>query len=196
MNYTVEQKIGSEEVVMILPEIYGINQYTKNWATFFNQQGYDAFCVDLSGCDRVYDYSESDQAYCDFITKIGFDRYKELVVDIKKLKERYKKIIVFGSSVGATIGWRLTESPDCDGLIGLYGSRIRNYLDVCPTCPCLLIFPELEKSFEVQSIMPKLKQQKKVEIHVLPGMHGFADSDGKNFYEQSRNTAQDMIEYF
>lgn len=196
MRYTLTQKIGSEAAVVIIPEIYGVNQFIKNWSVFFNQQGYDTFCVDLSGCDRVYEYSESDHAYCDFITTIGFDGYKELAVDIKVLKKYYKKVVVFGSSVGATIGWRLSESPDCDGMIGLYGSRIRDYLDARPVCPCLLVFPEQEKSFEVQSIMLKLKQQKTVESYVLPGQHGFADPDGKDFHEQSGNMARDMIKYF
>jgi len=192
----LEQKTESEKAVVIIPEIYGVNQYIKDWADFFKDQGYEPFCVDLSGRDHVYGYSESNAAYNDFMIEIGFDRYKEIVVYIKELKRHYKKIIVFGSSVGATIAWRLTESRCCDGMIGYYGSRIRDYLEVSPVCPCLLVFPEQEKSFEVQSIIPKLGQKDMVEMLVVPGKHGFADPYGKDFHELSENKGLDMVKYF
>ncbi|MDD3306164.1 MAG: dienelactone hydrolase family protein [Acetobacterium sp.] len=192
----IEHKIGVGKAVVIVPEIYGINQYIKDWADFFKQQGYEPFCVDLCDRDHVYRYSESNEAYCDFISKVGFGRYKEIAVDLEVLKDHYKKIIVFGSSVGATIAWRLTENRCCDGMIGYYGSRIRDYLDVSPVCPCLLIFAEQEESFVVQSIIPMLDQMEKVETFVLPGKHGFADRYGKDFYEQSGNKGLDMVKYF
>lgn len=191
-----EQKIGSEKAVVIIPEIYGINQYIKDWADFFKDQGYDVFCVDLSGRGHVYKYSESNEAYSEFMTEIGFERYKEIAVYIKELKLCYKKIIVFGSSVGATIAWRLTESRCCDGMIGYYGSRIRDYLEVNPICPCLLVFPEQEKSFEVQAIIPKLKHNGTVVTRVLPGEHGFADPYGNDFNEQSGKKGLDMVKCF
>jgi len=191
-----EQKNGSQKAVVIIPEIYGINQYIKDWADIFVYLGYDSFCVDLSGRDHVYGYSESNEAYSEFMTEIGFERYNEIAVYIKELKVHYKKIIVFGSSVGATIAWRLTESRCCDGMIGFYGSRIRDYLAVNPVCPCLLIFPEQEKSFEVQSIIPKIKQNDMVVTHILPGEHGFADPYGKDFNEQSGKEGLDMVKCF
>jgi len=60
----------------------------------------------------------------------------------------------------------------------------------------LLIFPEHENTFKVQSIIPNLLQKDQVEIHVLPGKHGFADPYGDNYYEQSRNIALDMVKLF
>lgn len=191
-----EQKIGAEKAVVIIPEIYGINQYIKDWANFFKHQGYDCYCVDLSGRNHVYGYAESDRAYDNFIMEVGLDRYKEIAVNVEKLKDHYKKIIIFGSSVGATIAWRLTANRCCDGMIGYYGSRIRDYLAINPVCLCLLIFPELEKSFEVQSIIPKLGQKDRVEMFIVPGKHGFADPYGKDFNELSRNRGLDMVKYF
>lgn len=183
-------------MVVIIPEIYGINQYIKDWADFFKHQSYDAICMDLSGREHLYNYSESNEAYRNFMIEVSFDRYKEITVYIKQLKDHYDKIIVFGSSVGATIAWRLTENRCCDGMIGYYGSRIRDYLEISPVCPCLLVFPEQEKSFEVQSIIPKLEQKDKVETLVLPGRHGFADPYGKDFHEQSGKKALDVVKYF
>ncbi len=192
----IERKIGSEKAVVIIPEIYGINQYIIDWMDFFIRHGYDTYCVDQNGRDGSYSYAQNDAAYRHFLNDVGFDRYKEVDGYIMEMRDDYKKIIAFGSSVGATIAWRLTESQCCDGMIGYYGSRIRDYLEVNPVCPCLLVFPEQEKSFEVQSIIPKLKQKNKVESHVLQGEHGFADPYGKNFNELSGNKALDVVKYF
>jgi dienelactone hydrolase len=191
-----KQKIGSAKAVVIIPEIYGINQYIKDWAEFFIGHGYDSFCMNLSRRDHVYRYSESNEAYRDFKVEVGFDRYVEIALSIEELKNSYKKIIVFGSSVGATIAWRLTENRCCDGMIGFYGSRIRDYPEVNPVCPCLLVFPEQEESFDIQSIIPKLDQKEKVELFVFPGKHGFADPYGYDFNEQSGKKALDMVKYF
>lgn len=192
----VEQKIKSIKAMVIIPEIYGINQYIRDWSDFFKFHGYDPHCLDLLGSGSSYPYSESRKAYDHFINKIGFDHYKEVAVYIRNLRNRYKKVIVFGSSVGATIAWRLTENGCCDGMIGYYGSRIRDYLEVNPICPCLLLFPEQETSFEIQSILPKLNEKKKVTTLILPGTHGFADPYGNDFVFQSGKKALDMVEYF
>lgn len=188
-----KQKIKSAKAVVIIPEIYGINQYIKDWTNFFKLRDYDTYCVDIGG---TYSYSEDYKAYDHFITDIGFERHEKVNVEISKLGNQYKKIIIFGSSVGATIAWQLTENRRCDGMIGYYGSRIRDYLDVNPVCPCLLVFPVHEKSFDVQSIIPKLAQKQKVETLILQGNHGFADPYGNDFHFQSEKKALAMVEYF
>ncbi|VUZ25951.1 Uncharacterised protein [Acetobacterium wieringae] len=190
------QDSEAERAVIIIPEIYGMNQYIHDWAEFFRVQDYDIFCVDLSPEERVYQYAQSNEAYQAFVENNSFERYREIATDIEELKKFYNKIIVFGSSVGATIAWRLTENPYCDGMIGFYGSRIRDYLDVSPVCPCLLIFSEQEASFEVRSIIPRLKQKETVDTFVLSGCHGFADRYGDYYCEQSGNKGLDMVKSF
>lgn len=189
-----EQKTREAKVAVIIPEIYGINQYIKDWSDFFKLHGYDTYCIDLTGSS--YSYSESRTAYDRFISQSGFEKYQEVAVIISELRERYHKIILFGSSVGATIAWRLTDKPCCDGMIGYYGSRIRDYLEVNPVCPCLLVFPDQETSFDIHSILPELNQKEKVETLVLSGTHGFADPYGNDFNLQSGKKALNMVEYF
>lgn len=191
-----EKKIGSKKAVVIIPEIYGINQYVKDWADFFNQQGYDAFCIDLSPGKNVFSYSEEPAAYKYFTNRIGFEVYREIEGCLKELRHHYEKLIIFGSSVGATIAWRLTENEYCDGMIGYYGSRIRNYLEVKPNCPCLLVFAEAEKSFDVKTILTELSEKSGVRVEVMPGKHGFCDPYGTNFHIDSCKDTLVMVEYF
>ena len=188
--------VKQKKAVIIIPEIYGINQYVKDWIEFFKFQGYDTYCGDLSESCYSYSYSESREAYDHFNMEFGFERYKEVEACVEELRDHYEKIILFGSSVGATIAWRLTENPSCDGMIGYYGSRIRDYLDIYPVCPCLLIYPEQENSFEVKTIIPKLNRKEKVNTLVLPGAHGFADPYGNDFVLESAKRALDVVKYF
>lgn len=190
------QKIGSKKAVVIVHEIYGINQYIRDWADFFNRQGYDAYCVDLLHRKKCFLYSEQEEAYGYFTTYIGFDVYREVEELIQELNHHYKKLIVFGSSVGAAVAWRLTDNVLCDGMIGYYGSRIRDYLEVEPKCPCLLVFAKDEKSFDVNKILPKISGKRGVRAEVLPGKHGFGDVHGQFFRTDSYKKALDMVECF
>ncbi|WP_162800384.1 dienelactone hydrolase family protein [Acetobacterium bakii] len=190
------KKVKANRAVIIIPEIYGINDYVKNMAAFFNNQGYDAYCLNLIRRDRIFAYSEEAAAYVNFRTKIGFDRYHEVAVFMEKLQGKYQSIIVFGSSVGATIAWRLTDNPACKGMIGYYGSRIRDYLEVNPGCPCLLLFAAEEKSFDINTMLPQLELKENIKVAVMPGQHGFADPYAGHFHVESGKKALDMVEWF
>jgi len=192
----VVKKFGSERAVIILHEIYGINQYIMDLADFFNDQGYDTYCLNLNHRENCFSYSEQEEAYVYFKTKIGFNGCKEVEGFIKELSGEYNHVIIFGSSVGATIAWRLTENCYCNGMIGFYGSRIRDYLDVDPNCPCLLLFAEDEEAFCIEDILPQFKEKKDVRAEVLEGKHGFGDRYAKNYHIDSSKIAFDMVKCF
>ncbi|HEX3032871.1 MAG TPA: dienelactone hydrolase family protein, partial [Bacillota bacterium] len=89
------------------------------------------------------------------------------------------------------------EESLCDKVVGFYGSRIRDYLEVSPQCPVLLILPDQEKSFAVESLVEELKLVETVEILVLPGRHGFANRCAKDYSKDSSVIAQKrMVEFF
>ena len=51
-----------------------------------------------------------------------------------------------------------SNNPKIDFIIGCYGSRIRDYVHIKPTCATLLIFLK-EASFSVSSFIQTLQQQ-------------------------------------
>jgi dienelactone hydrolase len=128
---------------------------------------------------------------------IGFEK---AATQIKKLaveaKGKYKHIFLLGYSIGATIAWLCSnENNMCDGVIGYYGSRIRDYIEVAPKCPVLLIFPTQEKSFDVKSFVGSFKKTN-VDIHILDGQHGFADTSSQNYCEHSFQKANELVHRF
>lgn len=137
---------GSDTAVVILHEIYGINAHIKKVCREYSAEGYDVYCTNLLKRKTPFPYSQQEDAYRSFIRNIGFDAYLKVNQFLEELRPNYKALILIGFSVGATIAWRCSESGLCDGIIGYYGSRIRDYLSVVPKCKTLLIFAEDEQS--------------------------------------------------
>ncbi|MDF2988209.1 MAG: DeoR family transcriptional regulator [Eubacterium sp.] len=168
--------INSATSVIVLHEIYGVNQHIINAAHKFRNAGYDSCCPDLLGLNRPFLYHEQQKAYKYFIDKIGF---AEAALQVQALSARekskgYESVILCGYSIGATIAWLCSQDKNVAGVIGFYGSRIRDYLHITPQCPALLVFPTQEKAYDVQSFAGSIKKDN-VKVHVLEGSHGFAD---------------------
>jgi len=140
-------------------------------------------------------YNQEEVAYLHFIEDIGFEsafqKVKKLIVQVRA---QYKYIFLVGFSIGATIAWLCSnESNISDGVIGYYGSRIRDYIDVTPKCPVLLLFPTEEKSLNVEELISSLERMN-VDIHILNGKHGFSDPFNKNYCEQSYKDAEKLAD--
>ncbi|ACL74619.1 hypothetical protein [Ruminiclostridium cellulolyticum] len=81
------------------------------------------------------------------------------------------------------------------GVIFCYGSRIRDYTDISPSCPALLLFPSHEKSFNVRGFVSSFKKPG-VEVHTLEGNHGFADSYSSEYNKSSAQKTFALIDDF
>lgn len=170
----------SNIAIVVLHEIYGVNNFIKDVCQKYYKDGYDVFCPELLGDRKVFSYSEAQEAYDFFIDNVGFDIYKSIEKLINDLKSEYKYVLVVGYSVGATIAWRCSEDSLCDGIVCCYGSRIRDYMDVIPKCPTLLVFAKHD-SFDVDSVSCQLSRKQNIQIEILDANHGFIDTYSKNY---------------
>ncbi|MGG3798377.1 dienelactone hydrolase family protein [Metabacillus fastidiosus] len=185
--------------VVLVHEIYGVNKHMKYVQERLFQQRIHVVCPNLLNKEHPYDYSEETAAYQHFMQNIGFNygiqQIHQIIFD---LKERYQKVGVVGFSVGATIAWLCNKNEICDFVIGCYGSQIRNYIDIEPVCPTLLIFPTEEKAFNIHTLVETLveKENKNLQLKIFPGIHGFIDSFSPNYHELSAIQALQCIDEF
>lgn len=189
---------NSDTVIIVLHEIYGVNQHIKRVCEYYSKAGFDIICPDLINQSQPFKYVEEDLAYSYFKKNIGFeiasDQVRRMLSDIRK---RYKHIFLLGFSIGATIAWICSDSNDrCDGVIGYYGSRIRDYQSVVPKCPVVLIYPKEEKSFMVQELVDNLRGHEDVDIYMLEGKHGFSDIFSMNYLKESHEKSIILIDDF
>jgi len=177
---------GSDTAVVVLHEIYGINNHIINVCEDLSNYKFDVIAPNMLNRTDSFHYDQECIAYNHFMNHIGFERAVNQIKPILcSLRLQYKKIYIIGYSVGATIAWLCSETGFCDAVIGFYGSRIRNYIEIVPKCPVLLLYPSQEESFEVSGLISILSEKENVEVKMISGKHGFADSFSKNYNEKS-----------
>lgn len=121
-----------------------------------------------------------------------------LVVEnlIVKYRKEYKYIFLVGYSVGAKIGWLCSDKSDIiNGVIGYYGSRIRDYLYVRTKCPVLLFFSNKEASIDVGKLISSTDKIK-INTYLINGDHGFGDPFIKNYCALLDKKTKVLIEKF
>ncbi|MPW24319.1 dienelactone hydrolase family protein [Alkalibaculum sp. M08DMB] len=184
-------------LIIVLHEIYGLNQHMKTVCEKFSMDGYDIICPNLIDQKQPFNYDLQEEAYIHFKNNIGFDLgVQQVKYLLKQSKKQYRHVFLLGYSIGATIAWICSSEENmCDGIVGYYGSRIRDYMNITPECPALLIFPNEEKSFNVTDLAASLKKQN-IDVHILRGKHGFSDPYSKNYCLQASQEAQKVVDDF
>ncbi|MEB2302086.1 dienelactone hydrolase family protein [Lysinibacillus xylanilyticus] len=182
--------------IFILHEIYGVNDFIKMQAEAYSNANTTVECISLYLDNRIFPYEQEQQAYTYFINEIGFDApLEQLTEKILEARSYYDEVLLIGFSVGATLAWRLSTLP-LQGIVCVYGSRIRQYLDVIPSCPTLVILPSHEKSFNVHELKEALDILPSVHTKQYLGRHGFMDCNNSNYCYESYLQAQAEISQF
>lgn len=185
----IQFKNNSDTVIIVIHEIYGINQHMQSYCEQLSKLNFDVICPDLLEQDLPFDYSEEDAAYRNFMENIGFtEAFHKIKGIVSDTKNEYKKIFIVGFSVGATVAWLCSEVEGVDGIVGYYGSRIRDYIELTPVCPTKLFFPQEESTFDVDELISALGN-KTIEIHKYNGKHGFSDPYSIKYNEISAQKA-------
>lgn len=182
------------KVIVLLHEIYGVNPFLDDQRRKYEDLGYFVSCPDLY-VGKVFGYGEAEAAYRYFYAHVGLDAYGKVWKLTAELKRRYEAVYLLGFSVGATLAWRCSENPACDGVIACYGSRIRDYPRVVPKAPALLLLAEKD-SFDPAALARTLAHTPNTRIRIFPGEHGFLDPYGGHFRpESAREAEEEMLRF-
>jgi len=190
-------KNNSDTLIIVLHEIYGINKHIINLCKNLSKYKYDIIAPNLLNAKIMFNYDQEVIAYNYFMNNIGFESAMKQIKEILySVRSNYKKIYVFGYSIGATLAWLCSHTQLCDLVVGFYGSRIRDNLAVVPKCPTLLLFPTEEKSFNVDDLIVKLSEVNNVTAKKVDGRHGFADPLSKNYNKNAASIANKELSLF
>jgi dienelactone hydrolase len=186
-----------DKLIIVVHEIYGINQHITDLCKVLSEQNFDIICPNFLEQEIPFDYSQEEEAYRNFMNNVGFTKVlhkvKNILLDIQ---DEYSKIFIIGFSVGATVAWLCSEEDIVDGIVGYYGSRIRDYTNISPKCPILLFFSKVEKSFNVNELISTLDKQD-IDVHICKGEHGFSDPYSPKYNVVSaQNTFSEALKFF
>ncbi|MDM5360500.1 dienelactone hydrolase family protein [Peribacillus sp. ACCC06369] len=187
----------SDTVIIVIHEIYGLNEHMQGFCESLSNQGFDVICPNLLDRETPFDYSQEDAAYRHFMENVGLTGALHKIKDIlSDVKDEYQKIFILGFSAGATVAWLCSEDECVDGMVGYYGSRIRNYVELTPQCPTLLFFPQEESAFNVDELISAL-EIKNIEVQKFNGKHGFSDPYSSKYHvESAQNAFSKMMKFF
>ena len=165
-----------DSVVLLLHEIYGLNEHILSLKRLLERHRWETVAPDLLEGRGPFPYEQEEEAYGHFTGRVGFRAAADRAVSVlTDLRRRYGRVYVLGYSAGATVAWICGATGLCDGVVGFYGSQIRNHLSLRPRCPALLFFPERETSFDVDALIGLLRRRDRLRIDKMAGRHGFAD---------------------
>lgn len=171
----------SGTLVVLLHEIYGLNDHIRYYEERLRSEGTEVFAPDLLNRE-AFAYEEEEEAYRFFTEEVGFDRALGIAREAIRLhRTRYERVFVVGFSVGATVAWRCADDAGVDGVVCYYGSRIRDYADVSPRCPALLLFSEDEEKRMTPETQRVLEVKSRTHVEYFRGAHGFANPYDKQY---------------
>lgn len=155
--------------IILIHEIYGITDNIRSLKTLLGQQGYHVECPQLYSDGYVG--TDEREAYERFYTNVGTEKAKEMILDMLEVAGSEQATLI-GFSVGATIAWLLAEDSRVRRIICVYGSRIRNHMEIEPKAKAELFFVR-EESFNVQEVIDQISTKQGVSTQLIPGKHGF-----------------------
>ncbi|WP_313958726.1 dienelactone hydrolase family protein [Bacillus sp. X1(2014)] len=78
---------NSSHLIIVIHEIYGINQHMENFCNLSSNQDFDMICPNLLEGEQPFNYSEEEIAYLHFMKNVGFSeavhKIKNLLLDVK-----------------------------------------------------------------------------------------------------------------
>ena len=198
MDKTIVFKCNSDTVIIVLHEIYGINNHIRNFCEMLANEKNDVICPNLLLSNQSFSLEEEVIAYNNFIQNIGFSFAQQQVENLSlEIRNDYKYRFIIGYSIGATLAWLCSQREGLyNGIVGFYGSRIRDYKDIVPKCPTLLFFPRNEETFDINSLTQDLSIKEDIRIVQVNALHGFADPwSSKYCSEVSEETIRVTIDF-
>ncbi|RAP22370.1 hypothetical protein C2W64_03585 [Brevibacillus laterosporus] len=188
---------GAEKLLVILPEIYGLNQHMLDICQQYANQSWDVICFSWYKDTLFFAQKEEKQAYQRFMS-IGFEKATEQVAEVLRLERPlYQQVVVMGFSVGATVAWLLTEHIGlCDRIVGYYGSRIRKYTNITPKVPVLLLYGESEPAFDIATLLQSLSNTSQVTLKQYTALHGFSNPYSRHYQPNVASSASEDVHQF
>lgn len=193
----LEESKHADTVIIVLHEIYGVNCHIRQVCNQIAHYEMDSIAPNLLRDRGPFNYDQEALAYDFFMKSVGFENaFKQVTEVLRKARTNYKKVYVLGYSVGATLAWRCSATGMCDAIVGFYGSRIRDSLEIMPACPVLLFFPTQEKAFAVDGLIAQLSNYETVQVKKIVGQHGFADPFSPNYNkEAARKACKEILSF-
>jgi carboxymethylenebutenolidase len=191
--YLVEPKNKPAGVVVLIQEIFGVNQAMRDIATSVADMDFIAVCPDLfwriePGVD-ITDKSEAEwkkafELFNKFDQAKGIDDLKATVAAARKLSGANGKVATMGYCLGGRLAFMMAQQSDADANISYYGVGLDNLLGELGkvTKPLVVHIADQDEFFPAEGrakVVQAVKGHKNIACYVYPNAnHAFARVGG------------------
>jgi carboxymethylenebutenolidase len=191
--YLVEPKTKPAGVVVLIQEIFGVNEAMRDIAAWVADMRFIAVCPDLfwriePGID-ITDRSEAEwkkafELFNKFDQAKGIEDLKATVAAARKLPGSNGRVATMGYCLGGRLAFMMAEQSDADVNVSYYGVGLDNLLDDLPkvTKPLIVHIADKDEFFPPEGrakVVEAVKGHKQIAAHVYPDAdHAFARVGG------------------
>ncbi len=202
--YLAEPKSRPTGVVVLIQEIFGVNQAMRDIAAWVADIGFIAVCPDLfwriePGID-ITDKSEAEwkkafELFQKFDQAKGIDDLKATVAAARKLPGSNGKVATMGYCLGGCLAFMMAEQSDADANISYYGVGLDNLLgDLAKiTKPLIVHIADKDEFFPPEGrakVVEAAKDHPRIACYVYPDAdHAFARVGGVHWDGRSATIA-------
>jgi carboxymethylenebutenolidase len=194
---------GKGPGIVLCQEIFGINEYVRETADLYAEEGYVVLAPDLfwrmqPGVDMGYSPEEWQKAF-DFFQRFDVDAgIKDITATVSTLRGRPEctgKVGVLGHCLGGKLAYLAAARSGVDCAVGYYGVGIEGSLNEKDKirCPLVLHIAGEDKYVPKEAqeqIKAAFAEKSNVEIYTYPGQdHAFARTKGDHYHKPSANLA-------
>lgn len=180
--------------IVLIQEIFGINNSIRTVADRFANQGYTVLAPDIfwrikPGIELSYQAADMEQAfdyYHRFDVKNGVADLGEAVKTLRNHATCQGKVATLGFCLGGKLSYLTAAHHNVDAAVAFYGGGIAEHLDEAKNiqCPILMHFgakDEMIPEDQIEAIRAAFQHHDNAEIYVY-------DHVGHAFYNQDRST--------
>jgi len=202
-GYLAVPEAGSGPGIVLLQEIFGVNDVMRAGADLFAEEGYVVLVPDLywrlqPGVELGFDPAGVQEALR-YKQQLGVDQcVQDIGSTIQALKSRPEctgKVGVVGYCMGGLLAYLSAARLTVDVAIAFYGVGLGNYLNEASQVKCPLVFhfgaqDEHAPPALVQQLRTAFAGRDNVSIHVYPDIgHGFYLQGRPSYHKVSASMA-------
>jgi carboxymethylenebutenolidase len=188
--------------IVVVQEIFGVNQHIRKVADSFAADGYVAVAPALF--DRVERGFETGYQQADIERgravrgKLGIeDAVKDVRAAVKEAAKSGLKVGVVGYCFGGTMAWlAATRMDGVAAAIAFYGGGIADTAAEKPKCPVIFHWGETDASIPKEHWEKVKQHHPNLTQHVYAAGHGFSCDERGSFHEPSSKQARERTLQF
>lgn len=204
VSYHEEEKPAP--AVIVIQEIFGVNENMRRICENLSQAGYVAICPDLFWRQepgvQLSDKTEAGwarafQLYQGFNVGKGVEDLKATLSFIRRNERCTGKVGTLGYCLGGRLAYLMATRSNADCNVSYYGVEIETLLNEAQNIknPLLMHIAAQDKFVppEAQTkILTALKDVRPVKLHVYPGVdHAFARVGGEHYNKEAAQQADE-----